>query len=102
MKNPDDDKNADSSVANASDDGDWGDQSSKVAELRPGTDPLNEREKLEFAKHILFVVAILFAVAMILRAGSVDAVAGQDILEASTTILPAIATLVIGYYFGQK
>lgn len=63
------------------------------------TEPLPERERLRLANRVLLGTAILFA----LSAGLYVRwpVEGEPIFEASRTILPAIATLVLGYYFGR-
>ena len=59
---------------------------------------ITPRDLLRFAKVILFALAILFilgAVCEMIRPGN-------NIFEACKTILPPIATLVIGYYFGKS
>jgi len=56
------------------------------------------KDLLRFGKQILFWIAILFAiseVAEIIRPGNA-------VFETTKTILPSIATLVIGYYFGSS
>lgn len=56
------------------------------------------KDLLIFAKTILLVLALLFVL------GAVDAMfqPNNTVFEACKTILPPIATLVIGYYFGKS
>ncbi len=59
---------------------------------------ITPRDLMKFAKAILLGLALLFlagAIGEIIRPNS-------SIFEACKTILPPIATLVIGYYFGQS
>lgn len=63
-------------------------------------EPFGEREKFQLAKWILLGIGILFASG----AGALyrRPAEAQEIFEACKTILPPIATLVIGYYFSEK
>lgn len=59
---------------------------------------ISPKDLLIFAKWILFFLAVLFALGALcemIRPAS-------TIFEACKTILPPIATLVIGYYFGKS
>lgn len=59
---------------------------------------ITPRDLMKFAKAILMALAVLFflgGVAEILQPNS-------NIFEACKTILPPVATLVIGYYFGKS
>lgn len=59
---------------------------------------ITPRDLMKFAKGILMVLAVLFALG-----GICDLVNPQSsVFEACKTILPPIATLVIGYYFGRS
>lgn len=65
--------------------------------------PLKEHKitpvhRLSFAKSILLGLAILFCLGMLLTVFTHD----QSIFDACKTVLPPIATLIIGYYFGEK
>lgn len=56
------------------------------------------RDMMWFAKLILLALAVLF----ILGGVCEILVPCSDVFEACKTILPPIATLVIGYYFGKS
>ena len=59
---------------------------------------ITPRDLLKFAKSILMILALLFAGGAIC-----DVINPQsNVFEACKTILPSIATLVIGYYFGKS
>jgi hypothetical protein len=61
--------------------------------------PIGEAEKFSLAKWLLLALGLLFLL------GAVASLAvdnGDKIFEACKTLLPPIATLVIGYYFGEK
>ena len=60
-----------------------------------GTSEVTPRDKLKFAKQILVWIALLFILSFIMSALGFSA-----IFELCKEILPPIATLVIGYYFG--
>lgn len=65
--------------------------------------PLQERKltpvhRLTFAKLILFGLAILFLVGMLISTFTHN----NEIFDSCKTVLPPIATLIIGYYFGEK
>lgn len=67
------------------------------------TEPMVEenvspRDMLKFAKAILFILAILFTLGGFCEMIRPDA----SVFEACKTVLPPIATLVIGYYFGKS
>lgn len=59
---------------------------------------ITPRDMLKFAKSILIVIAMLFFL------GGVSELIKPNcgIFEACKTILPPIATLVIGFYFGKS
>lgn len=59
---------------------------------------ITPRDMLKFAKSILIVIAMLFFL------GGVSELIKPKcgIFEACKTILPPIATLVIGFYFGKS
>ena len=59
---------------------------------------ITPRDMLKFAKSILVVIAVLF-----LLGGASELIKPNcGIFEACKTILPPIATLVIGFYFGKS
>jgi hypothetical protein len=62
--------------------------------------PFGEVEKFSLAKWLLFALGLLFLLGGIALLGSDQR--GEKVFEACTTIIPPIATLVIGYYFGEK
>lgn len=65
--------------------------------------PLDDHDRLGFAKHILVVCAGLFLIAAILYAlPCVNTQASQKIFETFTTVLPPIVTLVLGYFFSKR
>jgi len=55
-------------------------------------------ELLDFAKGVLITVVVLF----VLGAATTFFQPNNTIFEACKTILPPIATLVMGYYFGKR
>lgn len=59
---------------------------------------ITPRDMMKFAKSILLTLSLLF----ILGALSELIKPACGIFEACKTILPPIATLVIGYYFGKS
>lgn len=59
---------------------------------------ITPRDLMKFAKAILLVLALLFALGAICEVFKPQ----SNIFEACKTILPPIATLVIGYYFGRS
>lgn len=63
--------------------------------------PIDESDRLSLAKWLLLGVGI-----MLLLGGyalvAVNNDKGQKVFDACVTILPPIATLVIGYYFSQR
>jgi hypothetical protein len=63
----------------------------------PRTGEVNPKERLNFAKSILFWLAFLFILGMAAFVLSPDK--GEKIFDACKTVLPPIATLVIAYYF---
>ena len=72
----------------------------KSADVQFHLQPVTEGDRLDFAKWLLFGIGVLLVL------GGVAAVAndakGQKIFDACTTILPPVATLVIGYFFSQR
>ena len=61
------------------------------------TQAITPKDLLHFAKGILFVLSLLFIASAIISAVWPN----STVFEACKTILPPIATLVIGYYFGK-
>lgn len=64
----------------------------------PGVEKESEvspKDKLKFAKQILFGLVILFIASFVM-----SALGFKEIFESCKEILPPIATLIIGYYFG--
>jgi hypothetical protein len=67
---------------------------------------MKEINRLHFAATVMSVLAALFLAGMAFyffdgRTGAANTGAGKDIFDSCKTILPPIATLVLGYYFGQ-
>lgn len=60
-----------------------------------------EKNVLHFAAVTMAVLAILFAGAMCMFYWDVNGTHGKEIFDRCTTVLPPIATLVLGYYFGR-
>lgn len=60
--------------------------------------PISPAERLKFAGRVLLGIGILFATAMYAEIILDDV----EVFEACKTILPPIATLIIGYYFGES
>lgn len=54
--------------------------------------------RLSFAKSILLGLGLLFLAGMIVTVFTKN----NDIFDSCKTVLPPIATLIIGYYFGEK
>lgn len=54
--------------------------------------------RLSFAKSILSGLAILFMIGMFMTVFTQN----NEIFDACKTVLPPIATLIIGYYFGER
>lgn len=72
-------------------------------EIITNISPLQERKltpvhRLSLAKSILFSLAVLFALGMFISSFTHN----NEIFDACKTVLPPIATLIIGYYFGEK
>jgi len=72
-------------------------------EVITNVSPLRERKltpvhRLSFAKSILLGLAILFVIGMLVSILTHN----NEIFDACKTVLPPIATLIIGYYFGEK
>ncbi len=73
-------------------------------------DGLTERDRLEFAKQILFflflLVVLVFSASYILLYYSSDnkelVSVVNLILDITKTVIPATATLVLGFYFGKN
>jgi len=59
---------------------------------------VTEQDLLRFAKLILIVIASIFIFSMILTISLHD----KAVFDACKTILPPIATSVIGFYFGKS
>ena len=62
--------------------------------------PVGEKDKLQLAKWLLLGIGILFALGAIAALFLSDD--GKDLFDTFTTILPPIATLIIGYYFSKN
>lgn len=70
-----------------------------ITSIEPSSEPmLTQIQKLIFAKSILLCLAILFIVGMLISVITNN----PEIFNACKTILPPRATLIIGYYFGEK
>jgi hypothetical protein len=78
---------------------DWG-QESGSSGAGPEIQPLDPQARLRLAQWVLLGAAIMF----IASAASFlyDETTGKHIFDAGKTILPPIATLVLGYYFSSK
>ena len=63
-------------------------------------DRISEKEKLDLAKMTLLGVVILWLLGGFALAFKTPH--GMDIFDACKTILPPIATLILGYYFSEK
>jgi len=61
------------------------------------TQTITPKDLLIFAKSILIALALLFFIGAIIDIYHPNSI----VFEACKTILPPIATLVIGYYFGK-
>jgi hypothetical protein len=61
---------------------------------------ISGKDKLKFAKWILSVVAILFVFGSISLLGGGKY--GEIVFDSCKSILPPIATLIIGYYFSER
>lgn len=72
------------------------------AEVTVSLEPNIERLRLNLAQWILLTIAIFFILGGSAALFAQDEDDGDAIFEACKTILPPIATLVIGYYFGEK
>ncbi|HJY22878.1 MAG TPA: hypothetical protein VJ279_08345 [Hanamia sp.] len=59
---------------------------------------ITPRDMMKFAKSILLTLALIFILGGLSQLLKPD----SGIFEACKTILPPIATLVIGYYFGKS
>jgi hypothetical protein len=59
-----------------------------------------EGEKLKFAKILLFGVSIIFVFGAVVQLFMPDQ--GGPIFESCKTLLPPLATLIIGYYFSER
>ena len=68
--------------------------------LRPRLQPISEQDKFQLAKWVLLGVAVLFFLGGIALISPYEN--GAHLFDACKTILPPIATLVIGYYFSEK
>jgi hypothetical protein len=66
---------------------------------------MTEKSRLHFAATTLAVVSFMFLAGMYCyyndEAGDAGGGAGKAIFDTCKTVLPPIATLVLGYYFGQ-
>ena len=61
---------------------------------------ITPKDKFIFAKWVLLIVAILFLLGGI--ALMINPTNGECIFDACKTILPPIATLILGYYFSES
>jgi hypothetical protein len=64
--------------------------------------PISEGDRLSLAKYLLIGVAALLLLGGITFILIADAGKGQKVFDACITILPPIATLIIGYYFAER
>lgn len=81
----------------------WGDAAQEDGSdpiLHPTLEPVGEREKLQLAKWLLLGIWILFALGALAQLAYGEH--GGPVFETCKTILPPIATLIIGYYFSEK
>lgn len=62
---------------------------------------VSPKDKLAFAKWVLFFIFILAVLAGVARVCA-DVEAGKDIFDAATTLLLPVVTLVLGFYFGRN
>ncbi len=62
---------------------------------------LPESTKLKFASYILLILALMFVGAALSHVVCATE-ESKEVFDTAKTILPAIVTLVIGYYFGNK
>jgi hypothetical protein len=69
--------------------------------LRPTLEPIGEEEKFQLAKSLLLGVGSLFVLGVLAQIFYGEH-GGGAIFETCKTVLPPIATLVIGYYFSEK
>lgn len=69
-----------------------------------GTEPAPDPKRLAFAKQVLAGTGFLFvlAAAAYVSDAAFGGDRGKDIFDAGKTILPPIATLVLGYYFSRS
>jgi hypothetical protein len=64
--------------------------------------PIAESDRLSLAKYVLIGVAVLLLLGGATFILIADAGKGQKVFDACITILPPIATLIIGYYFAER
>jgi hypothetical protein len=74
----------------------------KASDIIVATVPINEEARLNLAVWLLLGLAILLVLGALAYILATDVRRGEKIFEASITVLPPIATLVVGYYFAQK
>ena len=82
---------------------DWGSATQETGSgpiLRPTLEPIGEKEKFQLAKSLLLGISILFVLGALAQIFYGEH--GGAIFETCKTILPPLATLVIGYYFSEK
>lgn len=68
---------------------------------------MKEINRLHFAAVVMSALGVVFVAGMTFyyldgRSGGSQTGVGEDIFDTCKTILPPIATLVLGYYFGQS
>lgn len=78
---------------------DWG-NATQESDSIPILEPVAERERFQLAKWLLLGVGILFILGALAQLTYEQQ--GGPIFETCKTVLPPIATLVIGYYFSEK
>jgi hypothetical protein len=82
---------------------DWGSaiaDDDQLPGLRPTLEPIDERDRLHLAKWLLLGVAVIFVLGGVANIMYEDR--GASVFDTCKTVLPPIATLVIGYYFAEK
>lgn len=75
-----------------------------------GVERVNEKDRLSFAKNVLFCLFILVLVVFVCSYNFIENNPGRGditqvvntILDITKTAVPSIVTLVLGFYFGKK
>ena len=61
--------------------------------------PIDEQDRLNFAKNILCGLAFIFCLAIVVAIWYPNS--GDKIFDKCVNIIPSIVTLILGYYFGK-